>query len=49
MVFVRARKTLHFFDERAYLSVKDFEREFNEFLVLWQQRRHDGPANLPDG
>lgn len=49
MVLVRARqhdrkkKTLHFFDDRAYLSVRDFERELNEFLVLWQQRRHESP------
>ncbi|MBU2668091.1 PH domain-containing protein [Actinoplanes bogorensis] len=45
-VYVRTPgvRTLHFFDDRAYRSPKDMEREYNEFLDLWHRRRSRGPA-----
>ncbi len=35
----RQRKTLQFFDDRAYRSSTDFERDLNGLVILWQHRR----------
>lgn len=40
----RRRKTLFFFDERAFASRERFQTELNEIVQLWQQRRGLGSA-----